>query len=233
MDRLKIYSGPLSMFGAKVEIAAREKNLEFDLVMVPFDFERGYAPKHSEVLRINPKHQVPVLVDGDVEIFDSTQIFEYLEDRWPEPPLWPRSIAARAEARRLELCSDEVFFPHVIRLMGLRGDPDPVDAPEWQRARAGIERHYIWMNQLLQDREYMADQFSYADIAFYMAQFFAARHTTDDCGAFESACTARAHDWSGGGQDGRHRDGELSPQSGPNGSGAWWPNRIMRYEPRR
>jgi len=177
MNRLKIYSGPLSMFGAKVEIAAREKSLEFDLVMVPFDFERGYAPKHPEVLRINPKHQVPVLVDGNVEIFDSTQIFEYLEDRWPEPPLWPRSIAARAEARSLELCSDEVFFPHVIRLMGLRGDPDPVDAPEWKRARAEIERHYIWLNQLLQNREYLADQFSYADIAFYMAQFFAARHT--------------------------------------------------------
>lgn len=177
MNRLKIYSGPLSMFGAKVEIAAREKGVEFDLVMVPFDFERGYAPKHLEVLRINPKHQVPVLVDSDVEIFDSTQIFEYLEDRWPEPPLWPRSIAARAEARRLELCSDEVFFPHVIRLMGLRGNPDPVDAPEWKRARAEIERHYGWMNQLLRDREYMADQFSYADIAFYMAQFFAARHT--------------------------------------------------------
>jgi glutathione S-transferase len=33
------------------------------------------------------------------------------------------------------------------------------------------------MNQLLRDREYIADQFSYADIAFYMAQFFAARHT--------------------------------------------------------
>jgi glutathione S-transferase len=174
---LTIYSGPLSMFGAKVEIAAREKGVEFDLVMVPFDFAHGYAPKHPEVLRINPKHQVPVLVDSDVEIFDSTQIFEYLEDRWPEPPLWPRSIAARAEARKLELCSDEVFFPHVIRLMGLRGNPDPVDAPEWKRARAEIERHYSWMNQLLRDREYLADQFSYADIAFYMAQFFAARHT--------------------------------------------------------
>jgi glutathione S-transferase len=177
MNRLKIYSGPLSMFGAKVEIAAREKGVEFDLVMVPFDFERGYAPKHAEVLRINPKHQVPVLVDGNVQIFDSTQIFEYLEDRWPEPPLWPRSIAKRAQARKLELYSDEVFFPHVIRLMGLRGNPDPVDAPEWKKARAEIETHYIWMNQLLQDREYIADQFSYADIAFYMAQFFAARHT--------------------------------------------------------
>jgi len=228
MNRLKIYSGPLSMFGAKVEIAAREKAVAFDLVMVPFDFERGYTPKHLDVLRIDPKHQVPVLVDDDVELFDSTQIFEYLEDRWPDPPLWPRSVAARAEARKRELHCDEVFFPHVVRLMDLRGNPDPVDAPEWKAATEELAMHYVRMNPLLQDREYIADQFSYADIAFYMAQFFAARHTTDDCGAFESACTARAHDWSGGGQDGRHRDGELSPQSGPNGSGAWWPNWIER-----
>jgi glutathione S-transferase len=177
MNRLKIYSGPLSMFGAKVEIAAREKGIEFDLVMVPFDFERGYTPKHPDVLRINPKQQVPVLVDGDVQVFDSTQIFEYLEERWPEPPLWPPSVAARAEARQLELYSDEIFFPPVIRLMGLRGDPDPVDAPEWKTARAAIEAHYLWIDQRLLGREYLADQFSYADIAFYMAQFFAARHT--------------------------------------------------------
>ena len=177
MKSMKLYSGPLSMFGAKVQIAAREKGIEFDLVMVPFDFERGYAPKHPEVVRINPKHQVPVLVDGDLEIFDSTQIFEYLEDRWPDVPLWPRSIAARAEARQLELWSDEVFFPPVVRLMGLRGNPDPVDAPEWKRARAEIEAHYLWMNRVLSDRKYMAHQFSFADIAFYMAQFFAARHT--------------------------------------------------------
>jgi len=177
MNRLKIYSGPLSMFGAKVEIAAREKGIEFDLVMVPFDFEGGYTPKHPEVLRINPKRQVPVIVDGDVQLFDSTQIFEYLEDRWPEPHLWPRSVAARAEARKYELCSDEVFFPHVIRLMGMRGNPDPVEAPEWKKARAGAETYYFEMDQLLRDREYIAGQFGYADIAFYMAQFFAARHT--------------------------------------------------------
>ncbi len=177
MNKLKLYSGPLSMFGAKVEIAAREKGIEFDLVMVPFDFERGYAPKHPEVLRINPKRQVPVIIDESVQLFDSTQIFEYLEDRWPEPPLWPRSVAARAEARKQEHCSDEVFFPHVIRLMGMRGNPDPVEAPEWKNARAGVETYYLEMEQLLRDREYVAGQFSYADIAFYMAQFFAARHT--------------------------------------------------------
>lgn len=165
------------MFGAKVEIAAREKGIAFDLVMVPFDFERGYTPKHREVPRINPKHQVPVIVDGSLELFDSTQIFEYLEHRWPEPPLWPRSVAERAQARQQEHGADEVFFPHVIRLMGMRANPDPVDAPEWKTARADIEAYYLGMECLLRDREYIAGQFSYADIAFYMAQFFAARHT--------------------------------------------------------
>ena len=62
---MKLLSGPLSMFGAKVEIAAREKDIEFELVMVPFDPARGYEPKHPDVSRINPKRQVPVLIDGD------------------------------------------------------------------------------------------------------------------------------------------------------------------------
>src|SRR5258706_1286548 len=117
--RMKIYSGPLSMFGAKAEIAAHEKGLPFELEMVPFDANDGYSPRHPEVLRINPKRQVPVLVDGELEIFDSTQIFEYLEHRWPEPPLWPGAPSERARARLLEHLSDEVFFAHVIRLMVL------------------------------------------------------------------------------------------------------------------
>jgi len=230
VNRLTIYSGPLSMFGAKVEIAAGEKGVEFDLVMVPFDFARGYAPKHPEVLRVNPKHQVPVLVDSDVEIFDSTQVFEYLEDRFPAPPLWPRSIAARAEARKLELCSDEVFFPHVIRLMGLRGNPDPVDAPEWKTARAEIERHYGSMNQLLRDREYLADRFSYV---LHGAILCGASHRTDDCGALESARMARAHDGSAGSSDGRHGHGGLSPQRRPSSPGAWWQNRLTSAQVRQ
>ena len=78
---MKLYSGPLSMFGAKAEIAAHEKGLDFELVMVPFEMKRLYEPKHPDVLRINPKRQVPVLIHGDLEIFDSTQIFEYFEDR--------------------------------------------------------------------------------------------------------------------------------------------------------
>jgi glutathione S-transferase len=165
------------MFGAKAEIALREKGIDFELTMVSFDRTHGYEPKHPEVLRTNPKRQVPVLIDGEVEIFDSTQIFEYLEDKWPHPPLWPESPADRARARQLEHCSDEVFFPHVIRLMGLRATPDPVDSPDWKHARAAVERYYATMDLALASRPYLAGAFSFADIAFYMAQFFAARHT--------------------------------------------------------
>src|SRR4029453_16365025 len=121
---MKLYSGPLSMFGAKAQIAALEKGLDFELVMVPFDRSRGYDPKHPEVVLVNPKQQVPVLIDGNLEIFDSTQIFEYFEDLKPRPALWPAGPAARARARLLEHKSDEVYFPHVIRLMGLQATPD-------------------------------------------------------------------------------------------------------------
>ncbi|HTU66071.1 MAG TPA: glutathione S-transferase family protein [Steroidobacteraceae bacterium] len=173
----KLYSGPLSMFGAKAEIALREKGVDFELEMVPFSQEKGYNPKHPEVLRVNPKRQVPVLIDGEVEIYDSTQIFEYCEDRWSDQELWPMTIPARARARQLELAADEVFFPHVIVLMRMRADPDPVTSPEWVKSRESLEWYYARMEAQLNGREYLAGPFTYADISFYMAQFFAARHT--------------------------------------------------------
>jgi glutathione S-transferase len=170
--RMILYSGPLSMFGAKAEIAAREKGLDFDLVMVPFEMKRLYEPKHPEVLRVNPKRQVPVLVHGGLEIFDSTQIFEYFEDLRPEPPLWPREIAERARARLIEHKSDEVYFPPIVRLMSLQETPDD---PAAVAAREAAARFYAEMEELLAERAYLAGTFSYADIAFYMAQLFGAR----------------------------------------------------------
>jgi len=169
---MKLYSGPLSMFGAKAEIAAREKGLDFELIMVPFEMQRLYTPKHPEVARVNPKQQVPVLIHGDLEIFDSTQIFEYFEHLQPQPALWPAEPAARARARLLEHKSDEVYFPAVIRLMGLQDAPaDPAAIV----AREAAARYYGEMEALLREGAFLAGAYSYADIAFYMAQLFGAR----------------------------------------------------------
>ena len=169
----KILSGPLSMFGAKVQIAALEKGVDFELIMVPFTKGDAYEPKHPDVLRINPvKQQVPVLIDAEVELFDSTQIFEYLEDRYPTPALWPQGIAERARARQLEQKSDEVFFPNVIKLFGLQHDMQSAPAVA---AFAGCGGFYEEMEGLLATRDYLAGPYSFADIAFYMACIFADR----------------------------------------------------------
>jgi glutathione S-transferase len=177
--KMRLFSGPLSMFGAKVQIAAHEKSIDLELIMVPFTMKEGYAPKHPEVLRINPKRQVPVLIDGELELFDSTQIFEYLEDIKREPALWPATSAARARSRRLEHESDEVYFPHIIKLMPLWKTPDE---PAAQLARAGAAAFYRTMEGVLGDCEFLGGDYSFADIAFYMAQLFGARMGADMTG---------------------------------------------------
>lgn len=170
---LTLYSGPVSMFGSKAEIALREKGVPFDLQMVPFTLGSGYEPKHPEVLRHNPfKRQVPVLVHADVVVYDSTQIFEYLEDRWPEPALWPADVAGRALARRLELESDEVVFPHVITLIKERRGGAEVQAAA--EARAALQAHLERLDAWLDGRRWLAHSYSYADIALFMCLNFAA-----------------------------------------------------------
>ncbi|HEU4780403.1 MAG TPA: glutathione S-transferase family protein [Steroidobacteraceae bacterium] len=192
---ITLYSGPLSMFGAKVQIAALEKGLDFELVMVPYDSARGYHPKHPEVLRINPKRQVPVLIHGSLEIFDSTQIFEYLEDLAPDPALWPREPVGRARARNLEHQSDEVYFPHVIKLMGLQ---DALGSEHAITAIDAANRFYADMEQRLQG-DWLAGSYSYADIAFYMAALFGERQ-----GAPLANATPRLLAW-------RERMGQRAP----------------------
>jgi glutathione S-transferase len=178
---MKLYSGPLSMFGAKAEIALREKSIPFELEMVPFEMKTLYEPKHPEVVRINPKRQVPVLIDGDLELFDSTQIFEYLESLKRDPALWPSEPKARARARLLEHKSDEVFFPHVVRLMSDPRAPGAHDA---------ASRFYAEMERTIAEREWLAGAYGYADIAFYMAQLFGER-----MGAPIAAELPRLHAW--------------------------------------
>ena len=169
---MKLYSGPVSMFGGKAQIAALEKRIPVEVEMVAFDFANLYEPKHPEVVRINPKQQVPVLIDGDLELFDSTQIFEYFEDLRPDPALWPRDVRVRARARLLEMKSDEVFFPHVVMLMPRQRATASED--QVAGAIAAINAYYEEMEATLRSRDYLADTFSYADIAFFMAQRFAA-----------------------------------------------------------
>ncbi len=171
-DTIDLYSGPLSMFGMKAHIAILEKGIPHKLIMVPYSDAQGYYPKHPEVIRINPKQQVPVLIHADIELFDSTQIFEYLEDLKPKPALWPEPLNLKAKARQVELMADEVYFPHVVKLMGLQND---LQGEAALTAIDACQSYYVQMESQLGNGAFLVDQLSYADIAFFMAQLFGER----------------------------------------------------------
>lgn len=102
---LVLYASAVSSYVQKVKIVLREKGIPFT-VETPEDLANN---KPSGPLRsANPRVEVPVLIDGDLQVFDSTIILEYLEEKWPTPALLPKDPAARARARMIEeICDTE------------------------------------------------------------------------------------------------------------------------------
>ena len=178
---IQLYLGPLSLFSRKVEIALLEKGLAFERILVPFSQARGYEPRHPTVLGANPKRQVPVLVDGDVTLFDSTVIFEYLEDAYPRPALYPAGAKARADCRLLELTADEILFAPVRNLL-YRTEPAHPDATrQSEREQAGLQAESVIRDQLsgldkrLAGRDFFCGDLSVADIGLFMTVLFVQR----------------------------------------------------------
>jgi len=100
---LTLYEHPLSPYAQKVKISAREKELELTL-KTPDGIGAGGA--QGEFVGANPRAEVPALIDGPVQIFDSTIILEYLEDKWPSPAMLPSTPADRARVRMIEEVCD-------------------------------------------------------------------------------------------------------------------------------
>jgi glutathione S-transferase len=93
---MKLYSGPLSLFTAKVRVALDEKQIPYELISVPFSRANGYSPRLPEMLAINPKGQVPVLIDDNLSLYDSTLDPRYLETVTRAATLSARHQRARA-----------------------------------------------------------------------------------------------------------------------------------------
>ena len=171
---MKLYSGPLSLFSRKVEIALAEKGIVHDREVVTFSQSTGYAPKHPAVLAGNPKGQVPVLVDGELTLFDSTVILEYLDEGWPDPALMPTEPKARARCRLLELTADEILLKPLSRLM-FRTEParqDPVEEARLEAMAATAEEELLALYAALAGDlrgDWFCERYSVADIALFMS----------------------------------------------------------------
>ena len=94
-NRLACYSDPADHYSHRVRIVLAEKGVSAEIISV----EAGRQP--PKLIEVNPYGSLPTLVDRDLAWWESTVVMEYLDERYPHPPLLPVYPVARANSRLL------------------------------------------------------------------------------------------------------------------------------------
>ena len=94
---LVIANKTYSSWSLRPWILMRHYGIVFDEIVIPLALDNTRA----RLLRFSPSGKCPALLDGEITVWDSLAIIEYLAELFPEKPLWPATLAARARARSL------------------------------------------------------------------------------------------------------------------------------------
>lgn len=151
---------------SKTKVVLEEKGLAYRVERVrPGDVWK----KVPEVLAKHPLGKVPWIDDGDVTVYDSTVINEYLEDAYPRPALLPDDPVGKARARALENYGDEgVLMKHLPLVWMPWWSPEAErDQQRMAEGRAGLEAQvFPFLERSLADTGYLIGAFSLADVPF-------------------------------------------------------------------
>jgi glutathione S-transferase len=156
---LRVYRIPFSTNVERVALALGHKGLEVEWVEVePAD--------RTPVRDVSGQDLVPVLVDDGNVVSDSTRILEYLEERHPDPPLYPADPARRAEVRLFVDWFNRVWkvAPNALEAALARPEPDRGRVDELAAELAGSRDLF---EALLTGRDYLLGEFSAADCAAF------------------------------------------------------------------
>ena len=158
---MQLLSATPSPYARKVRIALAEKNIPFELITeVPWNSD-AQAPKH------NPLGKIPVLIlDDGSSVYESSFILEWLETKYPQPPLLPADPDQRLAAKRLQVLADGVCDAFVLYFFERK-------RAEGQRSQPWIERQLRKMHggmdeigRLVPKEGYcVGDRFGLGDIA--------------------------------------------------------------------
>ena len=129
---MKIIGSFVSPYVRKVLVCMELKGIDYEVDPITPFFG------NDEFRRLSPLCRIPVLIDGDLVLTDSTVIAEYLDEAYPEPPLMPKGPKERARARWLEEFADTrlgdvfiwgLFYPKMVhpRVWGEPGDQKRID----------------------------------------------------------------------------------------------------------
>jgi maleylacetoacetate isomerase len=108
---MKLYTYYRSQATFRVRIALNLKGLKREDAFIHLERGDQYAPQYKAV---NPQAVVPTLVDGEARLFQSLAILEYLEEKYPEPPLLPEEPLARAWVRGFALVNIADAHPLIV-----------------------------------------------------------------------------------------------------------------------
>ena len=163
---LTLFEHPLSPYAQKVKIALYEKGIPFEAKIPDL-----FGETEQVFLDSSPRREVPTLVDGDFTVFDSTIILEYVEDRFPEPPLLPPTPRDRARVRMLEEICDTYYEAINWGLAEIRVFNRAQGAlADEMIARAGkqLAGLHRWLERELDEREHFNGRtFGWGDLSVY------------------------------------------------------------------
>lgn len=107
--KLAIGNKNYSSWSMRPWLALRANDIPFEEIFIPL-YTDDKADK-DRILSLSRAGKVPILVDGDVTVWDSLAIIEYLAERFPDAALWPADRAARAHARAVCAEMHSGFMP--------------------------------------------------------------------------------------------------------------------------
>jgi glutathione S-transferase len=160
---ITLYDNAFSPFARKVRMVLEWKGLAFETV-------DGLAPAgHARLAAVNPRVEVPVLVDGDLVIVNSPQVVAYLEHRYPERPVYPADPTTRAAALAWERIADTLSdaITHDASNGGF-GFPEGTRPPGLlEAAREDLAPIYDDLERALASGDYLCGALSIAELALF------------------------------------------------------------------
>mgnify|MGYP000090654948 CR=1 FL=1 len=138
---VRLYTGAVCPHSHRVRLALAEKGVEAERSLVDPDYPS------AELFEHNPYGEVPTLVDRDIALYEAGTIIEYLDERYPHPPLLPVDPVSRAKARLLVYRIQRDWYALLEQIGG-----DPADRSE--HARCALRESLVAAAELFEGQPF-------------------------------------------------------------------------------
>lgn len=148
---MSLFSDVDDVYSHQVRIVLAEKGVNVDIINTKQD------EPSDDLLKLNPYGTVPTLIDRDLVLYEARIIMEYLDERFPHPPLLPVYPVARAEARKMMHRIEQDWYylmGHIVRENNV------------EQARENLFESLTSLDPIFADKSYfLSDEFSLLDCA--------------------------------------------------------------------